>query len=232
MSSSLTRAVGRVGRGRRNLLGEVRHADILAIPRARGDRSPPTESSIGRAASGSAASVVSDVTGQPSRGGLRRVLIVDDQPAFRQAARRLLEARGYDVVGEAGCGASALEAVERHAPQGRAARRAPRPRRRLRGVQRADARPPRARRPARLRHRLRALERTARARRRVRVRPQVLPAHRPISSSSGRAAEPRLSRAPRSGSRCARSTCRSPRPGARPGGSAGSSSGRTGASRP
>jgi DNA-binding NarL/FixJ family response regulator len=45
------------------------------------------------------------------------VVVVDDQPALRQAARRLLEARGYDVVGEAGCGASALEAVERHAPQ-------------------------------------------------------------------------------------------------------------------
>ena len=44
-------------------------------------------------------------------------MIVDDQPAFRHAARRLLEARGYDVVGEAGCGASALEAVERHAPE-------------------------------------------------------------------------------------------------------------------
>ena len=46
------------------------------------------------------------------------MLIVDDQPAFRQAARRLLETRGYDVVAEAGCGTSALEAVERHAPQG------------------------------------------------------------------------------------------------------------------
>ena len=44
------------------------------------------------------------------------MVVVDDQPTFRQAARRLLEARGYDVVGEAGCGATALEAVERHAP--------------------------------------------------------------------------------------------------------------------
>jgi DNA-binding NarL/FixJ family response regulator len=45
-------------------------------------------------------------------------VIVDDQPTFRKAARRLLEARGYDVVAEAGCGATALDAVERHAPQG------------------------------------------------------------------------------------------------------------------
>jgi DNA-binding NarL/FixJ family response regulator len=58
------------------------------------------------------------VAAQSSREGLRRVLIVDDQPMFRRAARTLLEMRGYDVVAEAGSGASALEAVERHAPQG------------------------------------------------------------------------------------------------------------------
>jgi DNA-binding NarL/FixJ family response regulator len=46
-----------------------------------------------------------------------RVMIVDDQPTFRLAARRLLEARGYDVVAEAECSACALEAVERHEPQ-------------------------------------------------------------------------------------------------------------------
>ena len=57
------------------------------------------------------------VAQQSSREGLRRVLIVDDQPTFRRAARSLLEARGYDVVGEASCGATALEAVERHGPQ-------------------------------------------------------------------------------------------------------------------
>jgi two-component system nitrate/nitrite response regulator NarL len=39
------------------------------------------------------------------------VLIVDDQPAFRELARRLLIERGYSVVGEAGCGSSALEAA-------------------------------------------------------------------------------------------------------------------------
>jgi len=47
----------------------------------------------------------------------RRVVVVDDQPRFRDAARMLLERRGYAVVGEAGCGASALEAVERLSPE-------------------------------------------------------------------------------------------------------------------
>lgn len=40
-----------------------------------------------------------------------RVLIVDDHPGFRTAARRLLEAAGYDVVGEAQDGASAVAAA-------------------------------------------------------------------------------------------------------------------------
>jgi two-component system response regulator EvgA len=54
---------------------------------------------------------------QPSYGINPRVVIVDDHPTFRHAARMLLAARGYDVVGEASCAASALDAVERHAPQ-------------------------------------------------------------------------------------------------------------------
>jgi DNA-binding NarL/FixJ family response regulator len=45
-----------------------------------------------------------------------RVLIVDDAPVFRQVARELLERRGYTVVGEAGSAASAVDAVERLAP--------------------------------------------------------------------------------------------------------------------
>jgi DNA-binding NarL/FixJ family response regulator len=45
-----------------------------------------------------------------------RVLIVDDHPGFRRFARRLLEAEGVDVVGEAADGASALEAAERLEP--------------------------------------------------------------------------------------------------------------------
>lgn len=39
------------------------------------------------------------------------VLIVDDHPGFRAAARRLLESEGYVVVGEAADGARALAAV-------------------------------------------------------------------------------------------------------------------------
>ena len=39
------------------------------------------------------------------------MLIVDDHPSFRSSARRLLEDAGYDVVGEAQDGASALTAA-------------------------------------------------------------------------------------------------------------------------
>ena len=45
------------------------------------------------------------------------MLLVDDQPDFRQVARLLLERRGYAVVAEAGCAASALDAVQRYAPE-------------------------------------------------------------------------------------------------------------------
>ena len=40
------------------------------------------------------------------------VLIVDDHPSFRASARMLLEAEGFDVVGEADDGLAALRAVE------------------------------------------------------------------------------------------------------------------------
>jgi DNA-binding NarL/FixJ family response regulator len=43
-------------------------------------------------------------------------VIVDDQETFREAARLLLAARGYDVIAEAVSAATALTAVERHAP--------------------------------------------------------------------------------------------------------------------
>jgi DNA-binding NarL/FixJ family response regulator len=46
----------------------------------------------------------------------RTILIVDDHPAFRQAARAILEAEGFDVVGEAVNGTEAFEAVERLQP--------------------------------------------------------------------------------------------------------------------
>lgn len=45
------------------------------------------------------------------------VLIVDDHAGFRLSARRILEADGYDVVGEAGDGRSAIEAVRRLHPK-------------------------------------------------------------------------------------------------------------------
>jgi DNA-binding NarL/FixJ family response regulator len=46
----------------------------------------------------------------------RTVLIVDDHESFREAARDLLEAAGFDVVGVAGDGQRALAEVERLVP--------------------------------------------------------------------------------------------------------------------
>jgi DNA-binding NarL/FixJ family response regulator len=45
-----------------------------------------------------------------------KVLIVDDHPAFRASARLLLESEGYEVVGEAGDGTSAVTAANELAP--------------------------------------------------------------------------------------------------------------------
>jgi DNA-binding NarL/FixJ family response regulator len=44
------------------------------------------------------------------------VLIVDDHPSFRASARALLEAEGFDVVGEASDGVSAVAAAGRLHP--------------------------------------------------------------------------------------------------------------------
>jgi len=44
------------------------------------------------------------------------VLIIDDHAAFRVGARRLLAVDGYEVVGEAGDGASGLEAASELKP--------------------------------------------------------------------------------------------------------------------
>ncbi len=46
-----------------------------------------------------------------------RVLIVDDHPSFRASARILLEAEGFDVVGEAETGLRALDEVLRLRPE-------------------------------------------------------------------------------------------------------------------
>jgi len=40
------------------------------------------------------------------------VLIVDDHPSFRASARELLEAEGYEIVGEAENGVAAIQAVK------------------------------------------------------------------------------------------------------------------------
>ena len=44
------------------------------------------------------------------------VLIVDDYPGFRRTARTLLELEGFEVIGEAEDGGSALEGVSRLRP--------------------------------------------------------------------------------------------------------------------
>jgi two-component system response regulator EvgA len=46
----------------------------------------------------------------------RTVLIVDDHPSFRASARRMLEADGYEVVGEAEDGGAALRAAQQLRP--------------------------------------------------------------------------------------------------------------------
>ncbi len=45
------------------------------------------------------------------------VLIVDDHPSFRASARMLLEAEGFEVVGEAPDGLTAITAVHELQPQ-------------------------------------------------------------------------------------------------------------------
>lgn len=46
----------------------------------------------------------------------RTVLIVDDHAGFRASARELLESEGFEVVGEAGDAASAVDAASRLRP--------------------------------------------------------------------------------------------------------------------
>ena len=45
------------------------------------------------------------------------VLIVDDHPTFRATARALLEAEGFEIVGEAEDGRAAIEAARRLRPE-------------------------------------------------------------------------------------------------------------------
>jgi DNA-binding NarL/FixJ family response regulator len=44
------------------------------------------------------------------------VLIVDDHPSFRASVRRLLEAEGFEVIGEAGDGHAAIAAAQQLQP--------------------------------------------------------------------------------------------------------------------
>jgi len=57
------------------------------------------------------------LSSNPDSTSAPRVLVVDDERTFRDAARQLLERRGYAVVAEAGCAGTALDAVARVAPQ-------------------------------------------------------------------------------------------------------------------
>ena len=47
----------------------------------------------------------------------RRVLVVDDHPSFRRFATKLLQAGGFEVVGEADDGLSALAAARQLRPE-------------------------------------------------------------------------------------------------------------------
>ena len=51
------------------------------------------------------------------RGVRTTVLVVDDHAQFRRSARALLEAEGFDVIGEAGDGAEAVAEALRLRPQ-------------------------------------------------------------------------------------------------------------------
>jgi DNA-binding NarL/FixJ family response regulator len=48
---------------------------------------------------------------------MTRVLIVDDHPSFRASARAILESYGFEIVGEAADGASALAAISDFEPE-------------------------------------------------------------------------------------------------------------------
>ena len=58
----------------------------------------------------------SGVRGLCQDGVVTTVLIVDDHPSFRASARAILEADGFEVIGEAEDGATALEKVRELTP--------------------------------------------------------------------------------------------------------------------
>jgi DNA-binding NarL/FixJ family response regulator len=59
---------------------------------------------------------MAQLSGRCHHPDMTTVLIVDDHASFRATARRLLEAEGFDVVGEAESGEAAIEAVARLQP--------------------------------------------------------------------------------------------------------------------
>jgi DNA-binding NarL/FixJ family response regulator len=63
------------------------------------------------AADGAVVRTVRRLDLQDNRSMPTSVLIVDDHPGFRASARRMLEASGFAVVGEAADGAAAIAAV-------------------------------------------------------------------------------------------------------------------------
>jgi DNA-binding NarL/FixJ family response regulator len=57
------------------------------------------------------------VAAAPYDGAVTTILVVDDHPTFRATARALLEAEGFDVVGEAADGEEALAKIDQLRPE-------------------------------------------------------------------------------------------------------------------
>ena len=91
------------------------HRESVGVARRDSQSLPPAAIAASRS-NGAATRMVAapSVCDDP---GVVTVLIVDDHPSFRANARALLEADGFDVVGEAEDGASALRAVDELRPE-------------------------------------------------------------------------------------------------------------------
>jgi CheY-like chemotaxis protein len=107
-------------------------ASVAAGPGASVERHPPGDDEAGAARGDRGRPPAAALRRQPSHGAVTRlvtvpavchdqsnvnVLIVDDHPSFRANARALLEAEGFEVVGEAEDGTAALRAVAELSPQ-------------------------------------------------------------------------------------------------------------------
>jgi len=88
-----------------------------SVGAARRDPQPPSPVAIAASAlEGAVNRMVAAPSFCDDPGGVN-VLIVDDHPSFRANARALLEAEGFDVVGEAEDGASAIRAADELSPE-------------------------------------------------------------------------------------------------------------------